>query len=310
MRIIIVGTGGVGGYFGGRLATAGHDVHFIARGAHLAAMKANGLVVKSINGDFTVNPVQANEQVQPSEVAELIIFCVKDWQLSTAIELVRPAVAESTMLISLLNGITASEKLTTAFDPKQVLGGLCRIISKIEAPGIITHMAAKPTIEFGELYGGLSDRVNGLKDSFTDAGIHTIASTDIQANIWRKFLFICTVSGVGAIAQQPIGTFRTNPQYKTLLRGCAEEIYQLALKKDINLEKDIVTKTLGYIDQLPVHSTASMQRDIGAGRPSELEAQNGRVVQLGKEFGVPTPTNDRIYEQLLPLEIKARRAEG
>lgn len=307
MRIALFGTGGVGGYFGGRLAQAGEDVVFIARGRHLQAMREDGLRVDSILGDFGVLPVQATDN--PAEVGQVdaILVAVKAWQVPEAAEAMRPMVGPETFVVPLLNGVEAPAQLAAVLGQAHVLGGLCRIISYIAGPGHIHHTGIDPYIAFGELDRGYSERVERLHAVLAGAqGLTVDVPADIQVAMWRKFLLIAPWSGMGAVTRAPIGVFRSLPETRLMLKQAMAEVAAVARARDIALPDGLVEQTMAFVDGLPADGTASMQRDIIEGRPSELEAQNGAVVRLGREADVVTPVNAFIYHSLLPLELRAR----
>jgi 2-dehydropantoate 2-reductase len=307
MRIAVFGTGGVGGYFGGRLAQAGETVTFIARGAHLATIRTHGLRVSSIAGDFTVQPAQATDQ--PGGVGEVdaVLVAVKAWQLSEAASAMRPLVGPETIVVPLQNGIEAPEHLREGLDRGRVLGGLCRIIAYLEAPGHIRHFGVEPVVEFGELDGRMNSQAEQLRDAFGRArGARAAIPPDICAAMWSKFLFITAVGAVGALSRAPIGVLRSEPRTRGLLIQALEEIQAVARGHRIGLPADIVRATLEVIDGLPPDGTVSMQRDISEGRPSELDAQVGAVVRLAETAGVAAPLHSLALGLLLPLERRAR----
>ena len=307
MRIAIFGTGGVGGYFGGRLAQAGENVVFIARGEHLKAIRQSGLRVDSIAGDFMIHPAQATNTTAEVGAVDAVLVTVKAWQVPEAAEAMKPMVGPQTVILPLENGVDAPDQLAAVLGAEHVLGGLCRISVFIAEPGHIKHVAIQPHIAFGELNGRPSERVEVLQQAFARAQGMTVAvPADIRAALWEKFLFIAAISGVGAVTRQPAGSLRSVPQTRALLLHAMEEIERVAKARGISLSPDIIQKTMGFIDNMPPATLASMQRDIMDGRPSELEAQNGAVVRLGREAGVSTPTHEFIYSSLLPGEFKAR----
>ena len=308
MKVAIVGAGGVGGYFGGRLAQAGEDVVFIARGEHLRAMQGNGLRVDSINGDFRIDPVRATDD--PATVGEVdyILVAVKTWQLQDAIETMRPMVGKTTSIVPLLNGVEAPDHLANVFGAEHVLGGTCSVISMIAGPGHVRHAGAHPTIRFGELDHRPGARGDRLRNAFSRTeGVQVEVPEDIHAAMWNKYIFIASWGGAGAVTRAPAGVIRNLPETRALLEGAMEEIFLLARARKVAMDREAIPRAMAFIDALPYEGTASMQRDIMAGRPSELDAQNGTVVRLGKEAGVATPVNGMIYSSLLPLERRARK---
>jgi 2-dehydropantoate 2-reductase len=294
MRIAIFGTGGVGGYFGGRLAQTGADVVFIARGEHLQAMRRHGLKIDSIKGDFVVHPIQATDDPKEIDPVDVVLVGVKAWQVSEAAEAMRPIVGPETFVVPLLNGVEAPSQLAEVLGTEHVVGGLCGCISFIAEPGHISHVGADPFIHFGELDNHISERVESLRRAFAQAaGVTVEIPPNIQVAMWRKFLMVASWS----VAL---------PETRQMLQGVMQEVFSVAHALDIALPKDVVGKTLAFMDSMPPNGTASMQRDIMESRPSELEAQNGAAVRLGQAVGVATPLNSFIYNSLLPLELKAR----
>ncbi len=308
MKILVYGTGGVGGYFGGRLAqNNNNDVTFIARGRHLEAIKDNGLKVKSVKGDFIISPVNATDKIDDIDSPDLILVCVKAGQVAEVAKTIKPIVGEKTVVLPLQNGVLAPETLINEIGESSVLGGLCRIFSQIEGYGVINHSGFEPSITFGELNNEKSVRVQEILKLFNEAQITAYIADDIHVEMWKKFLFICTTSSVGAITRSSMGVMRSIAETREVMQMLLTELYEVGIKKGVNLPKDVVSKILDFIDTLPEGATASMQRDIMAGRPSELKDQTGALVQFGKELGVPTPVGSLIYSCLLPLEIEARK---
>ncbi len=307
MRIAIFGSGGVGGYFGGRLAQAGEEVIFIARGEHLRAIQTQGLRVDSIKGDFIIRPAQATDNPAEVGTVDVILVGVKAWDVPEAAQLMRPMVGPETFVVPLENGVEAPDQLAAVLGREHVLGGLCKIISAIVAPGHIRHAGIDPYIAFGELDGRKSERAERLRQAFAKAiGVTAEVSPDIQAAMWEKFVFIAAISGVGAVTRAPAGVLRSLPETRQMLEQAMREILAVARARGVALADEVIPQTMAFIDALPANGTASMQRDILSGRPSELEYQNGTVARLGRELGVPTPVNAFIYASLLPQELRAR----
>ena len=306
MRILVFGTGGVGGYFGGRLAQAGHDVTFIARGEHLRAIKAGGLKVDSPTGDFVVFPAKATDDVSEAGEVDLVVLGVKAWQVPEAALAIKPVVGSSTTVLPLQNGVDAVSQLVNELGSDSVIGGLCWIVSFVVAPGHIRHAGFKPSIVIGELDNRQTDRITTIEQVFKRAGLEITIAPDIQVALWTKFLFIASFSGVGAMANAPAAVLRTDPKWRAQIISAMEEIYALAHTRGIELPPDSLNKVMARVDGLTEDATSSMQRDILAGKPSELESQNGAVVRMAPEDGVEVPTHELIYRTLKPLEEKAR----
>ena len=301
------GTGGVGGYFGGRLAEAGEEVVFIARGEHLAALRDHGLRVTSTKGDLHIAPAQATDDPSSVGPVDLVLVGVKAWQVAEAAKAIAPLVGPGTAVLPLQNGIEAPDQLAATLGSRAVLGGYCRLFAHIAGPGHIQHTGGEPFVGHGELDGAVSERVRDIQQAFTRAaGFEAEIAPDIRAAMWNKFIFIASLSAVGAYTDLPIGEIRSRPDTRRLLTDALTEAFAVARGDGIRLPDDTVAATLAFIDSLPGQGTTSMQRDIAAGRPSELEAQSGAVVRLGDRFGVAVATHRRIYDGLLPREREAR----
>jgi 2-dehydropantoate 2-reductase len=307
VKVTVFGTGAVGTYFGGRLAEAGEDVAFVARGETLRAIRERGLRVTSTEGDFVIQPAHASDTPAELGFADVVLLGVKTWQVADAARAMAPLLGPDTFVVPLQNGVEAPAQLAPVLGPERVLGGLCRILAWVAAPGEIRHEGVEPYIGLGELAGGLSPRVERLQQAFARCrGVTAEALEDVRAELWRKFLFIASVSGLGAVTRAPIGVLRTRPETRELLERAMREVLAVARAHGVALPDDAVEETLAFTDTVPAEGTASMQRDIIAGRPSELEAQSGAVVRLGREKGVATPVHDFLYRSLVPLELRAR----
>jgi 2-dehydropantoate 2-reductase len=306
MRIAVFGTGGVGGYFGGRLARGGQDVVFIARGAHLHAIQTTGLRVDSIKGDFVVSPAQASDDPVQVGPVDAVLVGVKAWQIPDAAQAMRPLIGEQTIVVPLENGVEAPEQLATVLGAEHVLGGLCQISAFIAGPGYIRHVGIEPYVAFGEMDGRPSERAGRLLQAFERAGVEAVIPADIQVAMWDKFIFIAAVSGVGAVTRSPMGVYRSLSETRRMLVEAMQEIFAVAKARGVNMPGDVIEKRLLFTDNQPASVVASMQRDILEGRPSELMSQNGAVVRMGQVLGVPTPVNTFIYTCLLPQELRAR----
>ena len=306
MRFAIFGVGAIGGYFGGRLAQAGEEVAFIARGEHLEALRTKGLRVDSINGDFVLPAVTATDDPSRIGAVDVVLVGVKTWQVPAAAESMRPLLGEDTLVLPLQNGVEAPAQLAKILGREHVCGGLAKIISYIAGPGHIRHTGADPYIAVGELDNQPSDRLERLRRALQRSGVSAEIPPDITAALWAKFLFVASWGGVGAITRAPIGVIRSVSQTRRMLEGSMQEIYEVADALNVNLAPDAVSAAMGFIDTLPPNGTTSMQRDIIENRPSEIESWTGAVVRFGRDAGVPVPINEFTYNSLLPLERKAR----
>ena len=307
MKILIYGTGAVGGYFGARLAEAGNDVTFIARGKHLEAIQKNGLQIKSIDGDFTVNPAKATDTIQAlNPDFDLIILGVKSWQVLDTAKAIKPILKESTLVLPLQNGVNNVDKLLSVIDKKHIIAGFCKIYAKVAGYGIINHFFYPPEISFGEIDNKKTNRILELQSIFEKAKFKTVIPEDIISDIWKKFMFICAVSGLGALSRVSIGAMVKNDETLNLLKKTVEEIYAIAIANGVSLPEGMDKMMMDFIINQPYDSTASTQRDIMEGRPSELENFNGYIIKQGIKHGIKTPVNEFVYNCLLPQERIAR----
>ncbi len=306
MKILIMGTGGVGGYYGGLLAQQGNEVTFISRGAHLYAIRHEGLKVKSVHGDFTVFPANATEDPAKVEPADLILFCVKTYGTDEAAEAIRPAVGPQTVVMSLQNGIDAAERIGKVIGPEHVLGGVTWLSSAVEAPGVIRQVSQFRRIVFGELNGGTSQRTQSIYEVLNQTGITVEISEDIRKVLWTKLVFIAAVSSVGSLTRMPMGDYRSIPETRSLLSRIMQEVEAVARAQGVNLEGDVVQKWLEFVDDAAPQMKPSMQLDVETNRRTELESMVGVIGRKGREMGVSTPVVDFVYASLLPVELKAR----
>ncbi len=306
MKIAIFGSGGVGGYFGARLAQHGHEVHFIARGAHLKAILEKGLRVESFLGDVHIPHAQATDDPAGIGPVDAVLVGVKAWQVPEAAEMTRPLVGERTLVLPLQNGVDAPDQLAAVLGKAHVLGGMCKISAFIAEPGVIRHAGVIPYIALGELDNRRTSRVETLHAALTGAGIEAEIPENIQAAMWGKLTFIAPFSAVGAAVRLPAGAWRHLPPTRALLTEAMQEVVRVGQAQGVPIDERAVQNALAFVDSLGEGVTASMQRDIMEGRPSELEAQVGAIVRRGRERGVPTPANAFLYAVLLPQEQRSR----
>jgi 2-dehydropantoate 2-reductase len=304
----IVGAGGVGGYFAAVLARAGYPVSVVARGAQLEAIRRDGLRILSPKGDFTTKVEKASDKPEELGPVDAVILAVKAWQVTEAASTMRPLLTPTARVLPLENGVEATAQVQQVLGPKHSLMGLCRIIASVESPGCIRHGGLDPTVALGEPDGSaLSENALALAEALKAAGVTVQTPPDIHAALWEKLIFIAALSGTGAVARSTIGEVRTCPPTRELLQQLMEEVAAVARSRGIRLAEDVVKQTLAFVDASPADGTASMQRDIVAGKPSELEAIIGAVVRFGDQAGVPTPAMDYVYASLLPQENRARK---
>jgi 2-dehydropantoate 2-reductase len=305
MKIAVVGAGGVGGGYGAALAKAGGDVTFIARGAHLAAMKNHGLKIEGERGPMHIRPTQATDN--PVEVGhvDVVLFCVKLWDLESAAERIKPLVGAGTAVIPLQNGIDAAERLIPILGREAVMGGVAQISASIIEPGVIRQVGAFMRMIFGELDGKRSKRGEEFLDLCLKAGFDATLSDQILTELWMKFIPLATNAGITAATRQPIGRLRGDPDLRPVLSAAVKEVIDIAHRKKIALPADAFERTLDFIDRCPPAMKASMALDLERGNRLELPWLGGKVVELGRELGVPTPVHTVLYAVLKPYVMGA-----
>ncbi len=306
MRIAVFGAGAVGGYFGARLARGGEDVLFIARGAHLEAIRRDGLYVESPLGDFRIHPAQATDRPEEAGPVDVVLVGVKAWQVPEVAPQMGPLLGPETFIVPLENGVEAPDQLAAVWGRERVLGGLCRIISTVPQPGRVRHGGMEPYVAFGELDGRPSGRAERLRAAFERAGVRAEIPADIHVALWEKFLFIAPFAGLGAVTRAPVGVLRSVPPLRRMLEDAIAEAFAVGRARGVRLPDDAPARTLALIDGMPPEGTTSMQRDIAAGKPSELDYLVGAVVRLGEAAGVETPLHRFLYYALWPQERRAR----
>ena len=306
MKIAIMGTGGVGGYYGGLLAHSGQHVTFIARGAHLAAIREKGLQVKSVLGDFSVAPAHATDNPAEVGLVDLILFATKTYHTDEAAQAIQPMVGPDTVVLPLQNGVDAAERIGAVIGMGHVLGGATWLSAAIEAPGVIGQYSQFRRIVLGELDGRKTPRAQQVYNVLAATGATVELCDNIQKVLWTKFAFIASVSALGSLTRVTFGEYRNVPETRAVLTEATAEVAAVARAKGVSLDADVVDKTLAFIDGSAPGIKPSMQRDVEAGRPSELESMLGVVVRLGQELGVPTPVMRTAYALLKPSELKAR----
>jgi 2-dehydropantoate 2-reductase len=300
MKIAVMGTGGTGGYFGGLLARAGEDVTFIARGPHLDAILKNGLTVKSVlAGDFTL-PVKATADPAGVGPVGFVLFCVKAYDNTVAIDRIRPLVGPETTVLSVQNGIDNEEEIGRAVGPGHVAGCVSYISSTIASPGVIAHTAGPGKIVLGEMEGGTSRRTESFQRTLQNSGIPAELHQDIRVALWQKFMEICAVNGMTALTRLPMGEIVACKETRSMLTGAMEEVEAIARARGINLAEGCVERSMDFFAGLSPLMRGSMYYDLAGGRRMELDILNGAVLRLGRQEGIPTPINFSIYAALKP----------
>jgi len=308
MRIAVMGTGGVGGYFGARLALGGSDVSFIARGRHLEAMRQGGLKIESSRGDMHLPAPRVTED--PAEIGpvDLVLFGVKLWDTESAAKAIVPLIGRGTAIVSLQNGVRKDDILREVLGSSAVMGGVCYIAAQIAEPGVIRHSGTMQKIVFGEYDGKRSARAETFLEACRRAGIDAEISSDIRRTVWEKFVFLVALSGTTTTIRKPIGPIRANPRTRAFLHDAMREVVAVARAEGVQLPKDYADDRLAFGDTLPATMTSSMHNDLERGHRLEVEGLSGDVVRRGEAVAVPTPVN-RAIRDILTLH-EAGRSQG
>jgi 2-dehydropantoate 2-reductase len=301
MRVAVIGAGGTGGYFGGLLARAGHDVTFVARGAHLDAIRSRGLTVNSrLAGNFTVRAA-ATDDIRSIGPVDLVMVCVKTYGMDGILPLLPSLVGPNTMIVSMQNGIDNEDRIAAVTGPEPVLGMVAQVSSFIQGPGVVGQTGGPGRLVFGEMAGGESTRTAALRKTFQDAGITAEVRPDIKVGLWEKFIFICGVSGVTALTRLPMGTILADRETAGLMRATLDEAAVVARAEGAAVAPGFTEQTMAFMSKLEPWTRGSMAQDLLEGRRLELDTLNGTVVRLGRAREVAVPVNWTIYAALRPF---------
>jgi len=300
MRIAVVGTGGIGGPYGASLAAAGADVTFVARGAHLAAIRENGLRVEGDRGETHIRPAQATDDIAAIGIVDFVLFCVKLWDVEAVGAQFGALLGPETAVIPLQNGVDAAERLIPLLGPEAVMGGTAFVTGNIAAPGLIRQTGTYQRMTFGELDGRISERGRRLRDLCEAAGFEGVLSTDIRVPIWEKFLLLVPLSGLNALTRVPLGKWRDDPDLLALYEAALRETVAVGEAEGVRLPSDSGEKVKVMMWSMPPYHMTSMGNDLLRGNRLELPWFAGKVVELGRRHGIPTPVNSFIYAALKP----------
>ena len=308
MRIAMMGSGGVGGFFGGRLAHAGCDVSFIARGDHLRAMREHGLRIESaVHGDILVKRAQFTDDPAAVGVVDLVVLGVKLWDTESAAQAIRPMVGPQTAVLSLQNGVTKDEILQREFGKAAVMGGVGYVATRIASPGVIQQTGPLQRLVFGEYDGSRSERAEALLKAALATGIDTDLSSDIRRSLWEKFVFLVGLSAATTSMRTTIGPIRSHPRTRAFLHDVMKEVVAVGRAHDVNLPANYADERLAFADTVAPSMTSSMHHDLERGSRLELPWLSGGVVELGARVGVPTPLNRAVCD-ILALYADGRQA--
>jgi 2-dehydropantoate 2-reductase len=298
MKIAIIGSGGVGGYFGARLAASGEDITFVARGTHLDAMKKNGLKVLSALGDLHLQKVKATNDTQTVGPVNVVVIAVKLWSTEDAAQSAKPLIGPDTVAVSFQNGVVAVDTLVPILGKAHVMGGVSNIAALIEEPGIIRHNGTMANLFFGELDGKPSARALAFLEACRKAGINSEIVADVHFAIWEKFSRLVTMSAMTTLTRLPIGPIRSDADTRELMMQVMNEVVAVGRAKGARFPANIVEEQMAKIDSYPAGMVASMCGDLRRGNRLELPWLSGTVAKLGRELGIPTPANQFVYAAL------------
>ncbi len=307
MRIAVVGAGGVGGYFGAKLANAGNDVVFVARGAHLTAMRAQGLRVESAGGDVLLDRVDATDDPAAIGPVDAVMLCVKLWDVEAAAAQIAPLVAQGGVVIPFQNGVDSPAILTRVLGEGRVLGGVAYIAASIVAPGVISHLGSMARLRVGAFERGPAGRAQAFVDAARAAGIDAELSPDIRRALWEKFVFLCAFAGVTCLARAPAGTLRADADLRKTFEASMREVEVVARAQGVELGDGFIAGQMRLLDGLPAGMRSSMLNDLTAGRRLEAPWLCGRVAELATQAGVAAPVNATNYAGLKPYVTGAAR---
>jgi 2-dehydropantoate 2-reductase len=311
MHVAVIGAGGVGGFFGARLQSAGHAVTFLARGAHLDAIRTRGLTIENVSSGATETvPVRAVDRPADIGVADVVLFAVKMADTEGAAAAMAPIVGPRTAILSLQNGVIKDDLLRARFPPENVLGGVAYIAAAISRPGVIAQTGTMQRVVVGEYDGRRSERVEALVDAWVRTGVDATLSTDIRRVLWEKYVFLTGISALTTATRLPVGAVRSAPASRALLEAVIAEAVAVGRAHGVDLPADYAADRMAFIDGLPAPMKASMLHDLEAGKPLELDWLSGGIVSLGAAVGVPTPANAAIVGVLAPWAAGANAELG
>ncbi len=293
MRIAAIGAGGIGGYYGACLAKAGEDVVFLARGAHLQALRDRGLTVRAPSGESTLSVAAVADPVAVGPV-DLVLFCVKSYDTQVAAESLRPLTGAQSLVLTLQNGLDNLEKIASVVGPEHVLVGSVYVALQLVSPGVIAHSAGEGKIVFGQLTGDPTDRTRSILAAFQHTGVPCELSREMPRILWEKFLFIAGIGAITALARSGIGAILAHAEGRDLLTASCAEVVAVARAEGVDLGSDAVARAVRQAEALPPHWRSSMARDLEDGRRLEVDALSGAVVRRGRKHDIPTPVHQAI----------------
>lgn len=312
LRIIVMGAGGLGSFLGARLANTDHQVTFIARGENLKALRTHGIRLEEPISDVVLDSVSATDDPLAAGPADVIIVGVKSWQVAETAPLLKPLIGDRTVVLAIQNGVEAADKLGSVLGGQHVLGGACAIASYLVGPGHVYHFGGRPWMTLGPIVSvpkSIAAVVEQLREALCSAGVECPLSPDIRRSIWQKFLLVTSTGGIGAVTRMPVGITRSLAQTRQLVEEAMNEVLLVGRAHGVALDEGDVQTMMRQFDELPPDTTSSMERDIAAGRRSELPDLSGAVVRLAAQVNVVPRIHQFIYWSLLPSELRAVGAD-
>ncbi len=300
MRIAVIGTGGVGGYFGGRLALAGHEVTFVARGRHLVALRERGLVLESAAGNACVTQAAFTDDPAGIAACDVVMFCVKLWDVEPTAFAIAPLLAKGGVVIPFQNGVDAPDLLQRALGAARVLGGIAYIAATIREPGVIAHTGTMARLVVGAFPGGDAAAAEAFRAACASAGVQCDVSSDIRRALWEKFCMLAAMSGCTALARQPVGVIRSDPDLRATFAAAVREAWAIGRAREVPLADDYVDRQLAFLDGLPAEMRSSMQNDLVAGNRLEAPWLSGAVARMAAQSGMPAPVSSTLYAAVKP----------
>lgn len=300
MKVAVIGAGGVGGYFGARLAQAGHEVTFVARGRHLAAIREHGLAIESALGDATVR-CPATDDLSALGPVDVAMLCVKLWDVEATAPKLAGIVSNGGVVIPFQNGVESADRVAALLGPSHVLGGVAYIAATIRAPGVIAHTGTMARLRVGAFPGGPEDRAAVFADACRSAGVEIEHTPDIRRALWEKFVFLASFSGITSAARSPIGVVRSDPDLRALLEAAMREVWSVGVSRGVALPDDFVAKQLAFADGLPAAMRSSMQNDLESGYRLEVPWLSGAVARMAREAGLAAPVHATLHAILKPF---------
>lgn len=308
MRIAVIGTGGVGGYFGGRLAQAGHEVAFLARGKHLAALRSRGLVIESGAGNATVAGATFTDDIAAMPACDVAMFCVKLWDVGSAAAQLKPLLAKGGVAVPFQNGVDAPDILRREIGDDRVLGGIAYVAATIREPGVIAHTGAMARLVVGAFDERTAPAAQAFRDACAQAGVQCDVSPDVRRALWEKFCMLSAMSGCTSMARQPVGVIRSDPDLRAAFEAAVAEAAAIGRARGVALADDYVARQLAFLDGLPAEMRSSMQNDLAAGNRLEAPWLSGAVVRMARESGLAAPVSATLYAAVKPYLSGSVRA--